>query len=522
MHTYICLYVYVPRLSARGLNTIFSFFSKFHSLFIVFSPQPPTFVAAPRAHARCLTLPRLPLTVVPPSDPQNPALQPTHPLCALSLHRRSSGFGKNITSTLPSVHLILPPRWRKRLQSAGSSKRSCRKSSSRWIARSKATGSMSEASVFARAVSFSDGTLSLNRREAEAMVAAGADAGAGGPAVSHESAPAAVSYEPAAAVAPRLAEAAGCEPFPAADLPEEIMPELVEIAGDGEGAERQQRQQEQQEQDQQDQQHRAVPSALPTPVAAARAPSTPPPAPLFTAPRPPPSSQPPQTPGAARRPLRRTCRCFGSSISSSQGSAREGRLTSPSPYLTTPPRMTMENRLASTGSSIFDEEGDDSKKTKWLNPYTLSPPAPAVAAAAAAGSAAVTSHALPLATGASATVRAPEAGNDAGAAWSPSPCSPGFFWARRSPSDAAAAAAQQQQHQHQSVFVVGAGWGKKRRDAAVRALGAEINRRDAQMFGDQRRRMKNGESGIWLPSPGIWSSGRRPTPLNADMYPAWG
>ncbi|CAM9765521.1 unnamed protein product, partial [Laminaria digitata] len=55
-----------------------------------------------------------------------------------------SGWGKNLASSLPSVQVILPARWRKNLHT----NKRCRKSTSLWVARSKATNSMTEASSF--------------------------------------------------------------------------------------------------------------------------------------------------------------------------------------------------------------------------------------------------------------------------------------------------------------------------------------------------------------------------------------
>lgn len=79
--------------------------------------------------------------------PRHPPLPPHPPLSIDSIASRalrSSGWGKNIASSLPSVQVILPARWRKNLHS----NKRCRKSTSLWVARSKATNSMTDASSF--------------------------------------------------------------------------------------------------------------------------------------------------------------------------------------------------------------------------------------------------------------------------------------------------------------------------------------------------------------------------------------
>ncbi|CBJ33276.1 expressed unknown protein [Ectocarpus siliculosus] len=349
-----------------------------------------------------------------------------------------SGLGKNITSSLPSVQLLMPLRWRKRFRATESNKR-CRKSTSRWIARSKATSSMSEKSFLARALSMNDN--GAHRGKEAAAAAAGA-----------KPMPSSCAVESTAATTPPrrrgVSKVAG-------ETPSQLS-KLSEVN---------ERQEEERQEEEEARPAFDPPSALPTPVPHP-AEKSPPPAPLHTAPRPP-APQKQRYNVAALLAARHSSRlrrrdCFASSPSAA---GTEGTCFASSPSLS-PPYMTVKNRLASSSSSIFEEDGDDNKKTLFLNPYSRSP--------------------LPPAAVAPRTAAAPAAKATA---------------AQKNKPDATTGAA-----------VDGA-----RRRAAVAALQVEANRQ----YGDRRRRMKDGESGIWLPSPGIWSSARRPTPLNADLFSAW-
>lgn len=75
-------------------------------------------------------------------------LSPPHPpRFPFSVRRelcRSSGWGKSVTSGMPSLQLLLPSTWRKGV--AGNRRR--RNKTARWVARSKATNSIAESSSF--------------------------------------------------------------------------------------------------------------------------------------------------------------------------------------------------------------------------------------------------------------------------------------------------------------------------------------------------------------------------------------
>ncbi|CAN0211227.1 unnamed protein product [Scytosiphon promiscuus] len=523
-----------------------------------------------------------------------------------------SGWGKHITSSIPSVQLLLPPSWRRRLRANGTNNKRCRKSTARWIARSKATSSMSESSLLARALSMNDTVSSqpYNRRgkETAGAVVDAAGAAAETP-VCHKSAP-----------TPRLAEMT--------ELTEEQSPSPVGVSRaeadqgkDQQDQEQVQKQQEGQQQEQQQQQQQqkedeemerlqeqlerqlqqlllankeetepqpqpqlqqpqqqqvdleqpredqprsvdAPPSALPTPFRfgdRAQLQQSPPPAPLWTAPRPPLSrerqrqqlsnatamlaarhssnrryyfgsssgSSTPRGQGSSRC----SSRC-SSSLSRSSSGTKENRLASWSttPGLSSPsptsPAYKLINRLASSSSSIFEEDGDDSKKTKFLNPYVRLPvraPRPKAVAAPSAPPAGPSGSAA----AAEPVLRGPPRQTPSGT----------WVWGGRSPRASSAATCteqqqqvqqqqQQQQQQRKNMFGMDAGGdsfmsNRRRRRAGLTALHVEINRRDARAFGDNRRRMKSGDSGIWLPSPDIWSSARRPTPLNGELFTAW-
>ncbi|CAN0255119.1 unnamed protein product, partial [Hapterophycus canaliculatus] len=305
-----------------------------------------------------------------------PNVSPTAPDLRLESPppQHSSGWGKNITSSIPSVQLLLPPSWRRRLRANGANNKGCRKSTARWIARSKATSSMSESCLLARALSMNDNVSSqpYNRRDKETAVTS---ADAAGAAVRHKSAP-----------APRLAELT--------DLVEEQSPQPLK--------ELQQQQQQQQQPHSEDHLEetprsiRAPPSALPTPFRfgdRTQLQQSPPPAPLWTAPRPPLSREQQRQQLSNATALLARC--------SSTRSAKENCLSSwstSSPGFSSPsqsppslpqPQMMVINRLASSGSSIFEEDGDDSKKTKFLNPYVRClVPHPRASAAAVAATAA--------------------------------------------------------------------------------------------------------------------------------------
>ncbi|CAM9786075.1 unnamed protein product [Ectocarpus sp. 4 AP-2014] len=389
-----------------------------------------------------------------------------------------SGLGKNITSSLPSVQLLIPLRWRKRLRATGSNKR-CRKSTSRWIARSKATSSMSEKSLLARALSINDNGPNRGKEAA----AAGAK-----PKPSSSSR----TVESTAVMTPPrrrgVSKVAG-----------ETPPQLSMLAEVNEQQEEEERQEEEEEDGEA---HPACdpPSALPTPVPHP-AEKSPPPAPLHTAPRPP-APQKQRYNVAALLSARHSSRlrrrdCFASSPSAA---GTEDTCFASSPSLS-PPYMTVKNRLASSSSSIFEEDGDDNKKTLFLNPYSRSPlPQAAVAPRTCAA---------PAAKATAAKKKKPDATTH-----DPSSSSDSWVWGGRSSNNPTN---KQQQQQRHSLFATGAAVDGARRRAAVAALQVEANRQ----YGDRRRRMKDGESGIWLPSPGIWSSARRPTPLNADLFSAW-
>lgn len=266
-----------------------------------------------------------------------------------------------------------------------------------------------------------------------------------------------------------------------------------------------QQEEEQQEDEQQEEEARSVcdpPSALPTPVPHP-AEKSPPPAPLHTAPRPPAPQKRYNVAAllAARHSSRLGRNCFASSPSAA---GTEDTCFASSPSLS-PPFMTVKNRLASSSSSIFEEDGDDNKKTLFLNPYSRSPLPPAAVARDGAGPAAKTTAAKSK----------PDATHD------PTSSSDSWVWGGRSsdnPTNKQKPQQQKQQQQHRhSLFASGAAVDGARRRAAVAALQVEANRQ----YGDRRRRIKDGESGIWLPSPGIWSSARRPTPLNGDLFSAW-
>ncbi|CAM9302382.1 unnamed protein product [Ectocarpus sp. 6 AP-2014] len=389
-----------------------------------------------------------------------------------------SGLGKNITSSLPSVQLLMPLSWRKRLRATGSNKR-CRKSTSRWIARSKATSSMSEKSLLARALSMNDN--GAHRGKEAAAAAAGA-----------KPIPSSCAVESTAATTPPrrpvVSKVAG-------ETPSQLS-KLSEVN-------------EQQEEERLEEEEARPafdpPSALPTPVPHP-AEKSPPPPPLHTAPRPP-APQKQRYNVAALLAARHSSRlrrrdCFASSPSAA---GTEGTCFASSPSLS-PPYMTVKNRLASSSSSIFEEDGDDSKKTLFLNPYSRSPLPPAAVAPR--------TGAAPAAKATAAKKNKPDATTH-----DPSSSSDSWVWGGRSPNNPTNKQQQQQQQQQQrhSLFATGAAMDGARRRTAVAALQVEANRQ----YGDRRRRMKDGESGIWLPSPGIWSSARRPTPLNADLFSAW-
>ncbi|CAM9455595.1 unnamed protein product [Ectocarpus sp. 8 AP-2014] len=382
-----------------------------------------------------------------------------------------SGLGKNITSSLPSVQLLMPLRWRKRLRATGSNKR-CRKSTSRWIARSKATSSMSEKSFLARALSTNDNGA-LRGKEA-AAAAAGA-----------KPMPSCAVESTAAMTPPRrrgVSKVAG-----------ETPPQLSKLSEVN----------EQQEEEEEAGPACDPPSALPTPVPHP-ADKSPPPAPLHTAPRPP-APQKQRYNVAALLAARHSSRlrrrdCFASSPSAA-GTEDTCFASSPSP---SPPYMTVKNRLASSSSSIFEEDGDDNKKTLFLNPYSRSPLPPAAVAPRTGAS--------PAAKATAAKKNKPDATTH-----DPSSSSDSWVWGGRSSNNPTNKQQQRQRQQRHSLFATGAAVDGARRRVAVAALQVEANRQ----YGDRRRRMKDGESGIWLPSPGIWSSARRPTPLNADLFSAW-
>lgn len=509
----------------------------------------------------------------------NPSPRPPSSERAL---KHSSGWGKNITSSIPSVQLLLPPSWRRRLRANGGNNKPCRKSTARWIARSKATSSMSETSLLARALSMNDTVSSqpYNRRGKET---AAAEAAKG--AVCHKSEP-----------TPRLAELTELTELAEEQTrqPPPVLPE------DGEGQEKegeQQREEQQEEEmerlqdeleqqlqqlllerekDQQQQQQLHVDqpreetprsvhgplSALPTPFRfgdRAQLQHTPPPPPLWTAPRPPLSreQQRQQVSNAtallaARQSTNRrfyfgsSSACVtpkelgGSRCSSSRRSTKENYLSSwsasspgssaasqsplPSQSSSVPapppsPHVKLINRLASSSSSIFEEEGDDSKKTKFLNPYVRLAPPPRAGASAARPAGAAAPPAKPL-------QRGPPRQTPSGT----------WVWGGRSPrASSPTTSAQQQQlqqlqeqqeQQRKNMFAMEAGRdsfcsNRRRRRAGLTALHVEMNRRDAVAYGDNRRRLRSGDSGIWLPSPGIWSSARRPTPLNGELSTAW-
>ncbi|CAB1098689.1 unnamed protein product [Ectocarpus sp. CCAP 1310/34] len=392
-----------------------------------------------------------------------------------------SGLGKNITSSLPSVQLLMPLRWRKRLRATGSNKR-CRKSTSRWIARSKATSSMSEKSLLARALSMNDN--GAHRGKEAAAAAAGAK-----PKPSSSRA-----VESTAVMTPPrrrgVSKVVGETPL-----------QLSKLSEVNEQQEEEERQEEVEEEA-----HPACdpPSELPTPVPHP-AEKSPPPAPLHTAPRPP-APQKQRYNMAALLAARHSSRlrrrdCFASSPSAA---GTEHTCFASSSSLS-PPYMTVKNRLASSSSSIFEEDGDDNKKTLFLNPYSRSPLPPAAVARTGAAPAAKATAAKKNKPGA--TTHNPMSSSDS------------WVWGGRSSNNPTNKPQQQQQQQQQrhSLFAMGAAVDGARRRAAVAALQVEANRQ----YGDRRRRMKDGESGIWLPSPGIWSSARRPTPLNADLFSAW-
>ncbi|CAM9639366.1 unnamed protein product [Ectocarpus sp. 12 AP-2014] len=393
-----------------------------------------------------------------------------------------SGLGKNITSSLPSVQLLMPLRWRKRLRATGSSKR-CRKSTSRWIARSKATSSMSEKSLLARALSMNDN--GAHRGKEAAAAAAGTK-----PKLSSSSR----AVEPTAVTTPPRRRGVS-------KVARETPPQLSKLSEVNE----QQEEEERQEEEAEEEAHPACdpPSALPTPVPHP-AEKSPPPAPLHTAPRPP-APQKQRYNVAALLAARHSSRlrrrdCFASSPSAA---GTEDTCFASSPSLS-PPYMTVKNRLASSSSSIFEEDGDDNKKTLFLNPYSRSPLPPAAVAPRTGA-----------APAAKATAAKKKKKPDA-ATHDPTSSSDSWVWGGRSSNNPANKQQQQQQPRH-SLFATGAAVDGARRRAAVAALQVEANRQ----YGDRRRRMKDGESGIWLPSPGIWSSARIPTPLNADLFSAW-
>ncbi|CAM9376664.1 unnamed protein product [Ectocarpus fasciculatus] len=417
-----------------------------------------------------------------PEPPTRPPAETTPPSSrALTI----SGLGKNITSSLPSVQLLMPLRWRKRVRATGSNKR-CRKSTSRWIARSKATSSMSETSLLARALSMNDNGVHRGKEAA----APGA-----------KPTPSSFAVESAVVMTPPrrrgVSKVAGGTPRQLSDLSEV-------------------NEQQEEELQEEEEEARSVcdpPCALPTPVPHPAVEKSPPPAPLHTAPRPPaPQKQQRYNVAAllaARHSSRLRRNCFASSPSAA-GTDETCFASSPS-SLSPPPYMTIKNRLASSSSSIFEEDGDDNKKTLFLNPYSRSPLPPP--AAAAAGDAPRTS-----AGGAKATAAAAAKKNKPGATHDPTSSSDSWVWRGRSSNNPTNMQQQQKQQQHRhSLFATGAPVDGVRRRAAVTALQVEANRQ----FGDRRRRVKDGESGIWLPSPGIWSSARRPTPLNADLFSAW-
>ncbi|CAM9900735.1 unnamed protein product [Pylaiella littoralis] len=475
-------------------------------------PEPPTrpplfLIAASNTTSSSSPPPRSSLSSSSSSSSSSSLFSSSSP----SRHVSISSWGKNITSSLSSAQWLLPPRWRKRLHAGGIKKR-CRKSTSLWVARSKATSSMSESSLFARALSINDKASHHNhRRGREPPVAT-----------------AAASASPKSSAASPVPQLVSEEPAQLAELAEGKVPQVpVRISEESE----QERQEEEQKQAQQQRQHHqgennqesplshgAPPSNLPTPVPpidpAHTPPPPPPPPPPMTAPKPPRQQQLTAAPSlAVRLPPRR----FGNYRFSSGSSSGSSQSTTPKEsVLTAAKYMTLKNRLASSGSSIFEEDGDDSKKTTFANPYTLSP-APAaviparVAAAPASGPGPAAAAAAAAAAASKTGVKDPRTPL--------SQCSSGdWVWGGKSTDGSVGVPPRRQRD---SPAPRAGGGVRMRGGVGVAALAIEINRQDVRSYGDRRRRMKDGDSGIWLPSPDIWSSARRPTPLNCELFSAW-